>query len=89
MNCAVFLYIRTHWAFFRNVTCQNLKEYILLINDDFSKALCISQRTTAQKGKKSSKAGMMNMMVPFLPDLHYSTALWCKDLNFRAVYHVI
>lgn len=41
-----------------------------------------------ERVKKISKAGMMNLMVPFLPDLHYSTALWCKDQNFRAVYNV-
>lgn len=42
MNCAVFHYIRTHWVYFGNVTCQNLKEYILFINDAFSKALYVS-----------------------------------------------
>ena len=29
------------------------------------------------------------MTVSFLPDLHYSAAPQCKDLNFRAIYYVI
>lgn len=45
MNCTALHYIRTQWVFFWNETCQNLKEYILLMDDAFSKALRIEDNS--------------------------------------------
>lgn len=49
----------------------------------------IEERTRARKGKKTSKDGMIKMMVSFPADLHYSAAPWCNDLNSRTVDYVI
>lgn len=41
----------------------------------------IEQRTTARKGKKTFKARMMNTMISFLPDLHYTAAPCVRGLE--------